>query len=124
MRQIQLLEDAERKSSVAVDTDLPQTPSVMAVDPNISRLQELFNAIQVLHDGIKILSDDGQQSLNDTLLQCQQNYPIQDLDFFQTKSSVEEANKLSNEDITDMPLASAGGTSIWKITKFHQQMSR
>jgi len=107
-----------------VDTGLPQTPSVVSVDPNISRLQELFDAIQVLHNGIKILSDDGQQSLNDTLLQCQQNFPIQNLDFFQTKSSVEEANTLSNENINDMPLASAGGTSIWKITKFHQQMSR
>jgi hypothetical protein len=124
LRQIQLLTGIVRKSSVAVDNNLPQSPSVMAVDLDTNWFQEMRDAIQVLHNNVKILSDDTQQSLNSTLLLYQQNYPIQNLDFFQTKSSVEETNKLSNENINDMPVTSTDGTLIWKTINFNQQMSR
>jgi hypothetical protein len=96
----------------------------MAVDLDTNWFQEMRDAIQVLHNNVKILSDDTEQSLNSTLLLYQQNYPIQNLDFFQTKSSVEETNTLSNENINDMPVTSTDGTLIWKTINFNQQMSR
>ncbi|CAF1262355.1 unnamed protein product [Rotaria sordida] len=121
-----------------MDTDLPHTTTVGVDNSITTHLQELYETLSILSDGIETLNDDGQR-LNNELLQCQIKLQTLEQDFSQIKLSVEETNSFvqglkPNQDILhqdlvsikqkidDMQYVSYDGISVWKIANFREKM--
>jgi hypothetical protein len=131
----------KKKSLAQTETDPSRSTTVVAVDLDTVRFQELCETLSILLDDKVILSNDGQQCLNNALIQCQKKFPTLTLDFLRAKVSIQETHSfldgvkhnpdILNQDlaslkekINDMQPISYDGTFVWKITNFQEKMSK
>ncbi|CAF3513696.1 unnamed protein product [Rotaria sp. Silwood1] len=121
-----------------MDIDLPRTTAVEASNPVTVQLQELYEMLHILTDGIETLNKDQEHLMNE-LLQLQITHPVLAEQLSNIKLSVEETNAflqgvkhnqdILNEDlaslqekINDLKYVSYDGTFVWKITNFQEKL--
>ncbi|CAF3502602.1 unnamed protein product [Rotaria sp. Silwood1] len=93
-----------------MDIDLPRTTAVEASNPVTVQLQELYEMLHILTDGIETLNKDQEHLMNE-LLQLQITHPVLAEQLSNIKLSVEETNVFlqgvkHNQDILNQDLAS------------------
>ena len=126
--------------STQMNTDNPRTTTGIGVDQSITQLQELYETINIMSNGAKTLNEDTQR-LNTELLEQQMNLPSLIEKFSKVKLADEEttvfvqgikpSQDILNQDLAslkekmdDMQYVSYDCSFTWKITNFHEKMSK
>jgi hypothetical protein len=103
-----------------------RSTTVEIVDPDIDLFQELCKILNIPLDDLNVLSDDGQQGLNNSLFECQRLCSTLTRNFLQVKLS-EKSSSYSDEPTVNqeiLPYVPCDGTFMWKITNFKEKMSQ
>ncbi|CAF4202647.1 unnamed protein product, partial [Rotaria sordida] len=120
------------------DIDLSRTKTAGALNPTVAQLEELYEMLNILVSGIKILTNDEQRLINRSL-QIQMTLPTLIEELSKVKLSIKESNaflktvehnqdilnqdlSLAKEKINDFQYVSYDGTLVWKITNFQEKM--
>ncbi|CAF2967094.1 unnamed protein product [Rotaria sp. Silwood2] len=121
-----------------IDIDLPRTTTAGAGNSITVQLEELYEMLNILVDGIETLTND-QQGLTNESLQTQMTLPVLAEELSKVKFSIEESNaflegfkhnqNILNQDlsslqekINDLQFVSYDGILVWKITNFQEKM--
>ena len=114
------------KLSTRMHGDLPQSTTVEIVHPDTDLFQELCKTLNIPLDDLHVLSDDRQQSLNNSLFKCQSLCPRLTRNFLKVKLSEESSNYSDEPTVNQqiLPYFPCYGTFIWKITKFEEKLSQ
>ncbi|CAF0853774.1 unnamed protein product [Rotaria sordida] len=78
-------------SSIQIDTHPFQSATVIPVNSNIVRFQELFEILNIGQDDLNISNYTAQERVNNTLFQCQRKSPTLTLSLLQSKLSIQES---------------------------------
>ncbi|CAF3003086.1 unnamed protein product [Rotaria sp. Silwood2] len=92
LHQMKLQIENARKASTQMEIDPSGSTTVIAVDVDTILFQELCEILDIPLDDLNILNNDGQEQLNNALLQCQRQFPTLTLNFLKFRVSIEEDN--------------------------------
>lgn len=134
-------EGTEKTMGMDVDGEQSATSSFTTTDDNVgTQMQEIYETINVLANGIQTLNDDTQRLSTDSI-RLQTSVESLSKEFESLQLSVQEQGaflegvkpnqEILQQDVAslkqrvdDMQYVSYDGTLIWKITGFREKMSK